>query len=111
VDVAFLGGTSLHVGFVNSDNTAATNDAGENGLITATNAVLANLTLHNWLEGDGALIKPATGPATNGVGLGAGADTANGAVGVVIKVSATGTFTAGHARLIVSYVPPIEAAS
>jgi len=111
VQKAFVGGTSLKAGLVNSDGTAATNDASGNGLFTATDGAVANLVIHNWLEGDGALIKPATSATTNGIGLGAGADTANGAVGLVIKVTAAGTFTAGHARLIVSYVPPIEAAS
>jgi hypothetical protein len=111
VDVAFVGGTSLKAGFVNTDNTAATNDATENGLFTATVGVTANLVIHNWIQGDGALIVPATSPTTNGIGLGAGADTANGAVGLVIKVTAAGTFTAGHARLFVAYNPPILSAT
>lgn len=104
----FAGGTSLKFGVVNSDNTAATNDGSTNGLLTATVGVLANINATGkWVTGDGALINPATG---NGVGLGAGADPAA-ANGVVIKAVAAGTFTAGTARLLVEYIPPIEALS
>lgn len=109
VKTPWVGGTSLKAGVVNTDNTAATNDASTNSLFTATRGAIANLgALGSWITGDGALINPTTG---TGVGLGAGADTALGAIGVVISVVAAGTFTAGTARLMVSYVPPIEAAS
>lgn len=105
---AFVGGTSLKAGVVNTDNTAATADASTNGLFTATRGAIANLGANAWISGDGALINPNTG---TGVGLGAGADTIQGAVGVVIALVAVGTFTAGLARLVVSYVPPILALS
>lgn len=81
--VAFAGGTSYDIGLVQSDGTAIDVD----GLFAAL--ALASINAKGkWANGAGALV---------GAGIGANAGQ--------IKVTATGTFTAGEARLLVTYIP------
>ncbi len=88
VNTAFLGGTSISIGFDKADGTTIDDDA----LFTDAALATANLTLNAWLVGSGAL-------ATNDA---IGADDA------AITIDAIGTFTAGSARLIVEYIEPTE---
>lgn len=86
-----VGGTSIAVGLYKADGTpiAAT------GLITATAGVTANMAIGERINGDGTLT-----PATAGTS-GVGPDPA------FIGITATGTFTAGKARLVVEYIDPV----
>lgn len=88
VNDAFLSGTSINIGFDDVDGVAVDAD----GLFTAAAAITANLTTGAWLVGTGAL-------ATND---------AVGTAAVALTIDATGTFTAGSARLIVEYIEPTE---
>jgi hypothetical protein len=83
---AFAGGTSYVVG-LNNASTGVAVDA--DGLLTAAQLPLANIDARgDFITGAGALV---------GVSVGAAA--------VDVAVVATGTFTAGKARLIVEYLP------
>lgn len=83
VIVPFVGGTSYNIGLSKIDGTAIDAD----GLFAAI--ATASLTpAGKWNLGAGAL-----------VGAGIGADPG------VITVAATGTYTAGKARLIIEYIP------
>ena len=88
VDTAWVGGTSINIGFDEADGTVIDAD----GLFTAAALATANLTAKAWLVGTGAL-------ATN--------DTV-GTLNAAITVDVTGTFTAGAARLIVEYIEPTK---
>ena len=85
---AFAGGTSYVIGLVQADD--GTTAISANGLMTATELVLAGMTPSGkWLLGAGALNGAVS--STTKAGL--------------IKVAATGTFTAGRAKLYVTYIP------
>lgn len=86
VEEAFLGGTDITVGLYRREDAMAI-DA--DGLVNATDGALANLTLNNVVTGSGALIGNVSDPTYDGV----------------ITVTANGTFTAGKAKLLVSYRP------
>jgi hypothetical protein len=79
----FAGGTSYNIGLAQTNGTAVDAD----GLFAAI--ATASLTpAGKWNAGTGALV---------GAGIGANP--------CVITVAATGTFTAGKARLVVEYIP------
>lgn len=83
--VPFAGGTSYTIGLRQPDGTEIDND----GLLTAVNGALANINAKGkWVVGTGALI-----------GLGIGANPGQ------IVVTASGTFTAGEGKLVVTYLP------
>jgi hypothetical protein len=85
VETAFAGGTDYQIGVVQADGTAIDVD----GFHTAAATVLANLTPKGkTLVGGGALV---------GAGIGSAAGQ--------VKVTASGTFTAGKAHLYVKYIP------
>lgn len=86
VDVAFAGGTALTVG----DGTTA------DGFITATPGALANLTAGKVIRGDGVYLFGATDLVASEVKVYSSADT--------IDVAVSGTFTAGVATLVVTYI-------
>lgn len=100
VEEVFAGGTALEVGtFEAVAGTAVDAD----GLIPAAVGVLANLdAAGDIVYGTGAQI--ANGKEVGATGIISAAGT-TGAVAVVIGVVATGTFTAGRARLVVRYTP------
>lgn len=79
---AAAGGTSYDIGLVQKDGTAVDAD----GLVAA--AATASLGAGKWVVGAGALI---------------GAPSAT--VDTQVKVTATGTFTAGKYKLVVTYIP------
>lgn len=85
------GGTNIKVGLFQANGTAIDDD----GLITATAGVTANMAIGERINGDGALTSATAGTASVG---------ANPAF---IGVTATGTFTAGKARLVVEYIDPV----
>ena len=92
VSEAAAGGTSFVVG----TQTVAGAEIDNDGIITATEGVLANVnTVGKRVYGAGAYV--ATTAGTAGVGT---AD-------AYLYVATTGTFTAGKARLIIEYVPPL----
>lgn len=96
VEDAFVGGTSLEVGTVlASAGTAVDAD----GLIPAAVGVTANLGAGAAILGKGAQVASADSD-----GIITSAQT-TGAAPVLVSVVATGTFTAGRARLVVRYVP------
>ena len=78
VTEAFVGGTSLTVG----------SEADADGLHTAAQLATANLTEDAVLVGAGALVGAAWDSAPS-----------------TVEIAASGTFTAGKARLVVEYVP------
>lgn len=81
---AFAGGTSYDIGLVQTDGTAIDAD----GLFAAL--ALASINgVGKWAVGAGALVGAVSSLTLDGQ----------------IKVAATGTFTAGRARLIVEYIP------
>lgn len=86
-----VGGTSIKVGLFQANGTPIDDD----GLITATAGVTANMAIGERINGDGALV--ATTAGTAGVG-------SNDAY---IGITATGTFTAGKARLVIEYIDPV----
>lgn len=87
VKTAFAGGTSLAVGLSTTAGVAVDAD----GLITDANAPLANLNAAGKIvTGNGALVGVSSGAAATQV-----------------TVTATGTFTAGKATLVVKYTPAI----
>lgn len=80
---AWVGGTQLDIGLVKkSDGTTIDADGLDAAVLTAA------LTAGAIIEGDGALI-----------GASVGADAG------VLEVAATGTYTAGSAKLILTYIP------
>lgn len=82
-EVAAAGGTDIVVGLFQADGTAV--DA--NGLVTATEGVLANMSsAGEKITGAGALIGLGTGAADSHIG-----------------VTPNGTFTSGKVRVIVTY--------
>jgi hypothetical protein len=89
VKTTFTGGTSLAVG-TNGVDDGAVVDA--DGLITDANAPLASLVAGNFLVGTGAQLNTVAGTTEK----------------LHIKVTATGTFTAGEATLRVEYQLPID---
>jgi len=89
---AAVGGTSFTVGTYGLAGTAIA----ATGLVTATEAVLANVNaVGKRVFGNGALVAAAAG--TVGVG------TADAFIGI----STTGTFTAGKGRMIIEYIDPV----
>jgi len=85
---AFAGGTSYDIGLVQADDGSTAIDA--DGLFAAAALLLATInTSGKWLLGAGALVGAVS--STTKAGL--------------IKVTATGTFTAGRAKLYVTYIP------
>ena len=90
VDTAFADGTSLTVGTAQQDGTAIDAD----GIFTAAELATANLTA-------GAVIE-----ASGGADVGTVIDGTNDAY---ITVAATGTYTAGTARIVIEYVPKYDA--
>lgn len=94
--VAATGGTSFTVGTYKLDGTTVS----ANSLITATEGVLANINAAGKkVMGAGALT--ATTAGTAGVG----------ANNVFVGITATGTFTAGKGRLIISFLDPLADAA
>lgn len=85
---AAAGGTSITVGLYQEDGTAIDAD----GLVTATEGVIANMTKGDRIVGAGALIADASGDA--GIGANAG----------FVGISTVGTFTAGRGKLVIRYV-------
>lgn len=81
---AFVGGTSVSVGTIKLDNTGAAASA----LVTATNGAIADLTAGAVVKGTGALVGAAT------------ADNIN------VTYATTGTFSAGHATVLIEYIQP-----
>lgn len=87
---AATGGTSYTIGVRKIDGTTLSLDT---GLVTATEGVIANInTIGKRVVGAGALVSASSGTA--GVGV---AD-------AYIYIVPTGTFTAGKARLVISYL-------
>lgn len=85
VDSAWVGGTDLAIGTEQQDGT----DIDLDGFHTAAQLVTASLTAGAILVGAGA-------------DVGTVVDATNNAY---IKVTATGTYTAGTARLVIDYIP------
>ena len=85
VGTAFAGGTSLAIGTQQNDGTEIDAD----GIFTDVELALANLTV-------GAVI-----PAAGGADVGTVIDAAHDAY---VVVAATGTFTAGTAKLVIKYI-------
>lgn len=102
VQEVFAGGTALEVGtFQAVAGTAVAAD----GIIPASVGVLANLdTAGDIVYGTGTQV--ANGKEVGATGIISAAGT-TGAVNTVIGVVATGTFTAGRARLVVRYLPRV----
>lgn len=80
---AFTGGTSYNFGLYQGDGTVIDADGIDAAVATAA------LTANAWIVNDGALVGAAVGAADG-----------------QLTVAATGTFTAGKARLIIEYVKP-----
>jgi len=100
VTTPWAGGTSIEVGtFLASTGVAVDAD----GLIPAAVGVVANLNAAGeGVYGTGAqVVPPLTGDASTGI---IAATQTTGAAAVVIGVVAVGTFTAGKAKLIVTYL-------
>lgn len=81
VGTAWAGGTSIDIGLVQTDGTAIDADGIDASVATAS------LTADAIIAGDGALI-----------GASIGSDDA------VVEIAATGTYTAGSAKLLVRYI-------
>lgn len=89
VTTAFADGTSYTVGLHEQDGTAIDAD----GLFTASNLPVADIdAVGDFVVGDGAL-----------VGASIGADKG------YVRVAASGTFTAGKARMVIEYIEAVEA--
>lgn len=99
VEDAFVGGTALEVGTVLASSGAAVD---VDGLIPAAVGVTANLGAGAAILGKGAQVASAASADTDGIITSA---QTTGAAPVLVSVVATGTFTAGRARLIVRYIP------
>lgn len=100
VTTPWAGGTALEVGtFLASAGTAVDAD----GIIPAAVGVVANLNAAGeGVYGTGAqIVPPLTGDAATGI---IAATQTTGAAAVVVGVVATGTFTAGKAKLIIRYI-------
>lgn len=92
VTTAFAGGTSLAIGAQETDGTEIDND----GFITDANAPLANLNAAGKkVVGSGALIEAVSSLTAD----------------AQVKVTATGSFTAGQATLRIRYVPEYDMTS
>lgn len=85
------GGTSIKVGLFQANGTAIDDD----GLITATAGVTANMAIGERINGDGAFAAATAGTA--GIGANPG----------FIGITTVGTFTAGKARLVIEYIDPV----
>lgn len=85
-------GTSITVGTYGPTGTAIDAD----GLVTATEAVTANLATGKRVNGAGAF-----------VALTSNAGTTIGAANGYLAIAATGTFTAGKGRILIEYVDPV----
>lgn len=85
-----VGGTSLKVGLFQVNGTAIDDD----GILTATEGVTANMTAGKRINGAGALVSDTAGT------VGVGANRA------YIGMTATGTYTAGKGRLVIQYIDP-----
>lgn len=85
-----VGGTAFTVGLYQKNGTAIA----ATGLITATEGVVANMTLGKIIVGAGTLAAQTAGAA------GIGAD--DGYIGI----TPTGTYTAGRGRLVIEYIDP-----
>lgn len=85
-----VGGTAFTVGLYKKDGTVIN----ATGLITATEGVVANMTLGKIIVGAGALALQTAGAV--GIGVDDG----------YIGITPTGTFTAGRGRLIIHYIDP-----
>ena len=85
---AFAGGTSIAVGTHQPSGTVIDVD----GLVTATQGAVANLTANAYITGTGAQIGASPGLATD----------------AVVSITAVGTFTAGELSLEVEYEKPTD---
>jgi hypothetical protein len=85
-----VGGTAFTVGLYQKNGTAIA----ATGLITATEGVVANMTLGKVIVGAGSLTALTAGAA--GIGANDG----------YIGITPTGTYTAGKGRLIIRYIDP-----
>lgn len=106
VEETFLGGTSYVIGTETTAGVAVDVD----GLVTAAQAAVANLVAGYCIAGRGAqVVDGFNADATAGNDAdGVYASGANGPIATVasqVVVTATGTFTAGRARLLVTYIP------
>lgn len=81
VSEAFVGGTSVTVGLQESDGTEIDNDGIDAAVATAA------LTAGAWIENDGALVGASVGSAAGQV-----------------VVTASGTYTAGSAKVVIRYI-------
>ena len=88
VDTAFAGGTSLQVGTEQADGT----DIDLDGFHTDAQLVTASMTAGAVFAGTGADIGTVV----------------DGTYDSFLKVTATGTFTAGSARVIIDYLPKFD---
>lgn len=88
VTTAFAGGTSIAVGLHEPDGTVVDAD----GLVTAAQGAVANLTLNEHIVGTGALVN-----LTTGTGLAADA---------IVSITTVGTFTVGELVITVEYTKP-----
>ena len=82
------GGTSITVGLYQKDGTAIDAD----GLVTATEGVVANMVKGDKINGAGAFTAATAG--TNGIGANDG----------YIGITTAGTFTGGRGKLVIRYV-------
>lgn len=89
VTVPWVGGTSLKIGTYDIATGAAVDD---DGLVTATEAVTANLGAKAFVQGAGAQLNLAAGLAAD----------------YNVKAVATGTFTAGEATLRIVFQRPVD---
>ena len=87
---AAAGGTSIKVGLFQANGTAIDDD----GILTATAGVTANMALGDRINADGAFAAGTAG--TNGIGSARG----------FIGITTAGTFTAGKGRLVIRYIDP-----
>jgi len=85
-----VGGTAFTVGLYQLNGTAIN----ATGLITATEGVVANMTVGKIITGAGTLASTTSG------------STSVGATDAYIGITPTGTFTAGRGRLIIRYIDP-----
>lgn len=93
--VTAVGGTSFTLGTYQLNGTAIS----ANSLVTATEAVTANLGIGTLTRGAGAL-NAYTVAETGTAGVGS--------VDGYVAMTVTGTFTAGKGRILIRYIDPLE---